>query len=149
MAGNAVYDNAIPHFAIGEVTWNSGDTDIRVCLGVNTSPTKTDAHWSDIGADELADATGGYTRDTMSIGTLTTAHMVSTVTHFESTATAWTSATFTAYYASTCHGVAKTATNPLISYHNLGTQAVIAGTLTLTWANASGGVFTMTASAET
>ena len=135
--------------AIGEVTWNAADSDIRVILNGNVAPTKTDAHWSDVSTDELADATGNYTQCTMAIGTLTTAHVVSTVTHFESTATAWSGATFTAYYASTCHGAAKTAANPLLSYHNLGTQAVVAGTLTLTWANASGGVFTMTASAET
>ena len=149
MAGNAVYDNAITHFAIGEVTWNSGDADIYVILNVNSAPTKTDAHWSDVGEDEVLEAAAGYDRCTKVIGTLTTAHMVSTVTHFESTATAWTGATFTAYYASTCHGAVQTNANPLLSYHNLGTQAVVAGTLTLTWATASGGVFTMTASTET
>lgn len=135
--------------AIGEVTWNSGDSDIRVVLNVNQAPTKTDAHYSDIAEDEVTEASAGYTRGDMVIGTLTTAHMVSTVTHFESTASAWTGATFTAYYASVMHGASATAGDPLLSYHNLGTQAVVAGTLTLTWATASGGVFTMTASAET
>jgi hypothetical protein len=149
MAGNAVYDNAITHFVIGEVTWNSSDTDIRVILNVNQAPTKTDAHWSDVGEDEVTEASAGYDRCTMQIGTLTTAHTVSAVTHFESTATAWTAATFTAYYASTCHGAVQTNGDPLISYHNIGTQAVVNGTLTLTWANASGGVFTMTSSDET
>ena len=149
MAGNAVYDNAIKHFVIGEVTWLAADTDIRVVLNVNAAPTKTDEHWGDVGEDEVTEASAGYDRATMQIGTLATAHMVSTVTHFESSATAWTGATFTAYYASTFHGAAQTAADPLLSYHNLGTQAVVAGTLTLTWANASGGVFTMTASAET
>lgn len=157
MAGNAVYNTAITHLALGEWTWKAADTDIRVALHKNVLPAKGAGHWDSIEDDEVAEAEVGYDRGTKLIytgggdTTLTSAHLLDDVTHFESDPTIWTGATFTAYYASTFHGAAKPAApaGQLLSYHNLGTQAVVAGTLTLTWANTSGGVFTMTASAET
>lgn len=151
---SAVYDNAALHFGIGEINWTTAQTDILSCLLKTTgTPTKTDAHWSDIGSDELADATGGYTQCTKSIE-IKTPNLVSNVAYFGVVSnTAWTAATFTTRWQAACHGAAKTATNPMIVYHDFGSdQAVVSGTLTLDWSGTENTtdskVFTITITAE-
>jgi hypothetical protein len=140
---SAVYDQAMFHFGTGEINWTTGQTDVYCLLCGNTGPTKTHAHYSDV-AGQLT-ATGNYTVGGNVMAPVTVA-LASNVAQFDAADTAWTAATFTAYFAIVNHGTLAGATNALISYHDLGgAQAVVSGTLTLQWA--ATGVFTITVAA--
>ena len=140
---SAVYDNALYHFGIGEVNFTTASR-LWATLEGNTGPTKTHAHYSDIAAQLTA--VGNYVLggDSCTPGTCTVA---SNVTQFDMPDAVWTAASFSAYFSIVDWGAtATTATNPLMSYHDLGgIQTVTNGTLTLTWA--ATGVFTLTSSA--
>lgn len=146
---SAVYDNAMVHFGIGEIKWDGAETDIYALLHNNTAPTKTHGHYSDVKAQpspQLASGSG-YTTGGNNVD-ITTCALTSNVCKFLTNAnTAWTSASFTTYFALVAHGPIATDTNALISYHDLtGPQTVVNGTLTLQWH--ADGVFTITITAE-
>ena len=139
---SAVYDQALYHLGIGEVNWTTASRIWIVATG-NTAPTKTHAHYSQIGG-EIANgngyATGGKT-DTA--GTVTIA---SNICWFDAPDISWTSATFTGYYVIAQWGATSTtATNPLMCYLDTGAQAVSNGTYTCTWYTS--GLFSLTSTA--
>lgn len=148
---SAVYDNAAVHFGIGEINWTAGQTDVfaTLCTGTYSPNKNTHAHYSDL-TNQLA-ASGNYTTGgnlVYSAGTtLVTAALAANVCKFDSDDCTWANLTSSSTFEYTCvnHGALATAGNALITYHDMGTQQVTAGTLTLTW-NANG-IFTITVTA--
>jgi hypothetical protein len=144
-SGTGAGNGAIYHFGIGEINWTTGQTDIYCMLCNVTAPTQTWSHYSDV-TDQLT-AAGNYVLGGNALAP-TTVVMSALVGQYGAAAEAFTASTFSAYYAIVQHTTTSTtATNPLLSYHDLGgVQAVVNGTLTLNWGAA--GVFTNTVAAD-
>lgn len=149
MTHSGVYSPAPGHFAIGEIDWANGQTNINVILFGNTAPTQANAHYTDL-SGELTGGSGGYTSGGTAIAPDNTS-LSSLQTRFKAAAaTAYGGLTVNAYYAALqhCGATPTTATNALLSYHDLGgVQAVVSGTLTMTW-NTTYGCFTNTVAAD-
>lgn len=145
---SGVFTNAVYHFGIGEIDWASGQTNLyTLLLSARTAGMQTGwAHYSDV-ANQLA-ASGNYTLggNVMAPANITNSSLTE---QFGCANTAFTGSTFTAYWAVVQHTGATptTATNALISYHDMGgAQQVINGTLTCQWG--SGFVFTCAVAVE-
>ena len=144
-SGTGAASGAVYHFGVGEVNWTTGQTDLYCMLCSNTAPTQTWSHYSDV-TNQLT-AAGNYTLggNVMAPSTVVIASLVG---QYGAAATVFSASTFNAYYAIVQHiTTATTATNALLSYHDLGgSQPVSNGTLTLNWGAA--GVFTNTVATD-
>ena len=148
MTHSGVYSPAPGHFAIGEIDWALAQTNIYVALLGNTAPTQANAHYGDL-SGELSNGVGGYTAGGMAIAPANTSLSSLETRFLANAATAYGGLTVNAYYALLHHtATPNTSTNALLSYHDLGgVQAVVSGTLTMTW-NATHGCFTNTVAAD-
>ena len=160
---SAVFDNAIinafaPAAGANQAKWPTSSSVVFCVLGstaVDTNKT-TYATYNDIKYStwEINTVSTGYTLGGGVMSTTAAAltssvakFIASAATVFSGTGTITTKGAATQYAASS----STTATNPLMSYHDLtggtGTaQTAVAGSLTLNWA--VGGVFTITISAQ-
>ena len=148
MTHSGVYSPAPGHFGIGEIDWALAQTDIFVILCGNTAPTQANAHYTDL-SGELAGGSGGYTSGGMAIAPANIVLNSLETRFMANAATAYGGLTVNAYYALLQHTTTPTtSTNPMLSYHDLGgVQAVVSGTLTMTW-NSTHGCFTNTVAAD-
>lgn len=94
----------------------------------HSSSVATNSIWTDVSANELA-ASGGYsTGGAVLAGKAVTE---AATTKWDATDIAWTSATFTAYYAVLYDATATS--NLICSFDFGGAQAVASGTFTIVW----------------
>lgn len=126
------------------------DTDtVKVALLSNAYTPDQDAHdyWNDVSANELANG-NGYTTGGATLASKVVSYTGGTnVFAFGAANVQWTSATFTARYATVYVDTTVSSTSPLIMYVNFGAdQSVSSGTFTLEW-NAAG-LFTVTVGGE-
>jgi hypothetical protein len=149
MTHSGVYSPAPGHFGIGEIDWALGQTNIYVILFGNTTPTQANAHYTDL-SGELSNGVGGYTAGGTAIAPANIVLNSLETRFMANAATAYGGLTVNAYFAALQHtgALPTTSTNALLSYHDLGgVQAVVSGTLTMTW-NATHGCFTNTVAAD-
>jgi hypothetical protein len=148
MTHSGVYSPAPGHFGIGEIDWALAQTNIYVILFGNTAPTQANAHYGDL-SGELTGGSGGYSSGGMAIAPANITLSSLETRFLANAATAYGGLTVNAYYAALQHiASATTSTNALLSYHDLGgVQAVVSGTLTMTW-NVTHGCFTNTVAAD-
>lgn len=143
------FDNCIAN-AFGSTTAGNAPNidilsdDIYCALLGNALPVRaTDDFWDDVVGDELANG-NGYTTNGV-LFSAKTFGIASNVIKFDNTVdTAWTSATFSAYYAVIYDRTPATdATRPLIGFVDFGGAASPSnGTLTIAWSTS--GIFTIT-----
>jgi hypothetical protein len=160
LAGNAVFDNAMVSMATGLVNIRANSTTSFCILG-SASPTSYKGTWGTYnnvkysgGLFEIAQVgTTDYPLGGNGIATAVPT-VTSAVTGLKTTAPTvfTTTSTIAASYAAvqtlinSGSPTSVTTTNPLLSYHNIGSQSVTNGTLTLTWN--TNGIFTMTVGAD-
>ena len=111
------------------------EADAFIVILLNNSHSFNTAHneLSEITANQLA-TTGGYTQDDKSLASPGVTQ--ATAVKWDATDTAWTSATFTAYFAAIYDD--DVASDPLICTIDFGAaKEVVAGTFTIEW-NAAG-----------
>lgn len=147
MATAALYGGFILSLLNKEIDLDTDPIRVRLHSSAYTPNQDTHRYVSDL-TNELATA-GGYTAGGATLSGVTVTYNASTnVVTFDANDVSWSSATFTARYATLAgHAQATDATRPLIGYQNFTTdQSVSNGTFTIQW-NA-GGIFTITVGAE-
>ena len=129
---SGVYDRARANW-LNKVVDMEADSFIVILLDNSHSFSTGHNELSEVTANQLA-TTGGYTQDNKALASPGVTQ--ASTTKWDATDTAWTSATFTAYYAVIYDDTV--ASDPLICSIDFGgAKPVVAGTVTIQW-NASG-----------
>lgn len=129
--------------------WNTDITNGHIFCALTTNsytPNQdTDSFWSTPQANEVSGAgytAGGVALTGGSVGGVTGSHEIPLI----ASASSWTSASFTAYYAVVYRSTGTASTSPLLGYVNFGgAEAVSSGTFTINW-DATNGVLALSAS---
>lgn len=126
--------------AARRVNWTGDTINVALCTATYTPNQDTHVFFSDI-TGEVANG-NGYTSGGQALAGKSVSYDATTneTRLIASTASSWTSATFTARYAIVYSAAGGTAaTNPLLGYVDFGgDEAVSSGTFTITWDTTNG-----------
>lgn len=114
---SGIYYKALENLAIGNIVWKSSTGSTFKCaLSVTTGPTQTDDDYTDLGTDELANATGGYDRPGTAMTVISAAYGATYVV-FDADNVTWPTFSATAQWA---HVYVDSSTDWLWSVHDFG-----------------------------
>lgn len=126
-------------------SWTADTINVALTTNSYTPNQDTDSFWSTPQANEITGTgytAGGVALSGKSVGGVTGSHEIPLI----ASASSWTTASFTAYYAVIYRSTGTASTSPLLGYVSFGgAETVSSGTFTINW-DATNGVLALSAS---